>query len=504
MLKAWTGEPFEYGGNEVMVTPKPLTQPHPTCSSGGRPGRQPGAQPDSASPWRRPPTSPNWRATTTSNARTGHEGMCIMPPGQFSTTYVAEDPDRAWAELGRYFLHEATVYAGWQTPDIHSAVHSHATTVDELRAEGIYEVLTPDECVARADDADEAGDRRPSPCIRWSAACPSRRAGSAYPSMSNRCCPGCRADGTAPRVAGFRGVRAAIPDDDPFDRLPGRRGEVPAGGVGHRDQRGLGPPGRDDRGSWPCPAGRPGGPWSSPIPVPRLRRASWKLQTAGSIEAYMPGVISWVAAHRRLLQRGIGDELAIADLGRVDVVARDDQHRDLAHVLGQVQDGSGDAGAGLVTQAGASRRASGTPGARPGPGSARQRGVVAPGRRRRPSASPARSRRWGRSRPDRMHSVTTSRDTGAVQIEPPPNGLGRGQQMVDLVQMVKRGHGTPPGDWLRDRDPVVGPGSMSTTLGVITKYRTNRLHIRTRGDHRSADGRPTGDRRPVTVVYPIH
>jgi hypothetical protein len=50
-------------------------------------------------------------------------------------------------------LHEATTYHSWQTPDIKSAVHSYASTVDELRAEGIYRILTPDECVemARAD-----------------------------------------------------------------------------------------------------------------------------------------------------------------------------------------------------------------------------------------------------------------------------------------------------------------------------------------------------------------
>ena len=38
---------------------------------------------------------------------------------------------------------------GWQTPDIHSAVHSDATTVEELRAEGTYQVLTPEQCVER-------------------------------------------------------------------------------------------------------------------------------------------------------------------------------------------------------------------------------------------------------------------------------------------------------------------------------------------------------------------
>ena len=35
MLKAWTGEPFEYRGTTVQVTPRPFTQPHPTLMLGG-------------------------------------------------------------------------------------------------------------------------------------------------------------------------------------------------------------------------------------------------------------------------------------------------------------------------------------------------------------------------------------------------------------------------------------------------------------------------------------
>src|SRR5687767_10436838 len=35
MLKAWTGEPFEYEGRTVRVTPKPLQQPHPIIFIGG-------------------------------------------------------------------------------------------------------------------------------------------------------------------------------------------------------------------------------------------------------------------------------------------------------------------------------------------------------------------------------------------------------------------------------------------------------------------------------------
>ena len=60
---------------------------------------------------------------------------------------VAEDPDRVWAQHGECFMLEAMTYKGWQPPGQTSAVCSKATTVEELRAEGIYRVLTPAEAV---------------------------------------------------------------------------------------------------------------------------------------------------------------------------------------------------------------------------------------------------------------------------------------------------------------------------------------------------------------------
>ncbi len=78
-------------------------------------------------------------------------------------------------------------YASWQTPDIHSAVHSHATTAEELRAEGIYEVLTPDQCIERAKTQGEFATC--ARCTRWSAACRRRSGGSRYGSTLTRCCP---------------------------------------------------------------------------------------------------------------------------------------------------------------------------------------------------------------------------------------------------------------------------------------------------------------------------
>ena len=45
--------------------------------------------------------------------------------------------------------------AGQPQRDISSAVHSYATTPEELRVEGIYQVLSPDQVVERVN---EAGD----------------------------------------------------------------------------------------------------------------------------------------------------------------------------------------------------------------------------------------------------------------------------------------------------------------------------------------------------------
>jgi alkanesulfonate monooxygenase SsuD/methylene tetrahydromethanopterin reductase-like flavin-dependent oxidoreductase (luciferase family) len=151
LKQAWTGEPFEYQGRTVQVTPRPLTQPHPTILLGG-------SSPNAAKRAAKhglsflpalgdPALEQLYYEECT---RLGVQpGMVISPTGP-GFVHVADDPDKAWAELGQYLLYEASVYASWQLPGQSSHVHSHATTVDELRAEGIYVIVSPDECVELA------------------------------------------------------------------------------------------------------------------------------------------------------------------------------------------------------------------------------------------------------------------------------------------------------------------------------------------------------------------
>jgi len=154
ILKAWTGEPFEYRGTTVRVTPVPVTKPHPMLLIGGTSKVAARRAARFGLPMFPAAHMPEIEAYYYEQCKEqGTEGFCMMPGADTVMTHIAEDPDKAWAEVGSHFLHEATTYASWQTPDIRSAVHSHASTVDELRAEGIYQVLTPEECVARANES---------------------------------------------------------------------------------------------------------------------------------------------------------------------------------------------------------------------------------------------------------------------------------------------------------------------------------------------------------------
>jgi alkanesulfonate monooxygenase SsuD/methylene tetrahydromethanopterin reductase-like flavin-dependent oxidoreductase (luciferase family) len=136
LLKAKTGEPFEHEGRRIHVTPSPLTPGGPMVMWGGgsiaaaeRAGRY-GlgffAQSNRAG---------MQEAYEESCREHGHEpGMTQLPPDDAATTmFVADDVDKAWAEVGEYILHDVKMYGEWN-PGVQTASISHAQTVDELRA----------------------------------------------------------------------------------------------------------------------------------------------------------------------------------------------------------------------------------------------------------------------------------------------------------------------------------------------------------------------------------
>lgn len=151
LRRAWTGEPFEFEGRPACVTPKPVTPGGPGLMMGGR----------TAVAARRAA-----RFGLGMIAQEGHPeleaiyreeceklglppGLCINPPvGAVTAGFVADDPDRAWAEIGPYLLHDARMYAQWQGSEQARRAGQLADSVEALRAQqGIYRIFTPDEAV---------------------------------------------------------------------------------------------------------------------------------------------------------------------------------------------------------------------------------------------------------------------------------------------------------------------------------------------------------------------
>ena len=149
LFKAWTGEPFEYEGRTVQVTPAPYSQPSPLMFYGG--GSPAAAR--RAARFDMPlfaqhgdPSLGEIYARTRDELGLG-PGMYLAPPADGpGTIIVSEDPDRTWATIGEYLLYEAVEYDSWQQ-GVTSAVHDRSKTVDEMRERGVYAVMTPGECV---------------------------------------------------------------------------------------------------------------------------------------------------------------------------------------------------------------------------------------------------------------------------------------------------------------------------------------------------------------------
>ncbi len=52
---------------------------------------------------------------------------------------------------------DAKTFHSWQTPGQRSEVQGDASDVEQLRASGVYRVVTPDECVALAEEVGRTG-----------------------------------------------------------------------------------------------------------------------------------------------------------------------------------------------------------------------------------------------------------------------------------------------------------------------------------------------------------
>ena len=139
---AFTGEPFEFRGRRVHVTPPPFRSGGPSISLGG----------SSEAAARRAariadgfvPSVPEvWEFYRDEVQRLGRPDPGASPMTDNVTVALADDADQGWEQLAPFFLHETNAYGRWQAQDDVATPYRTMTDAAALRATGQYQVLTP-------------------------------------------------------------------------------------------------------------------------------------------------------------------------------------------------------------------------------------------------------------------------------------------------------------------------------------------------------------------------
>jgi alkanesulfonate monooxygenase SsuD/methylene tetrahydromethanopterin reductase-like flavin-dependent oxidoreductase (luciferase family) len=151
MRRAWSGEPFEWRGRTITVTPRPTSPTEQLMWLGGSVRRSAERAARVRLPFFTMSTDPSLGDVYREEcAKVGYDSGFFMSPAGPLFVHVAEDPERAWEAIAPYAVYDVLSYNSWQTGDHDNVAASSARTADEIRASGMWRVVTPDECVELA------------------------------------------------------------------------------------------------------------------------------------------------------------------------------------------------------------------------------------------------------------------------------------------------------------------------------------------------------------------
>jgi alkanesulfonate monooxygenase SsuD/methylene tetrahydromethanopterin reductase-like flavin-dependent oxidoreductase (luciferase family) len=76
----------------------------------------------------------------------------IISPREPATTFISEDPASCWKDIGEYLMYDAKAYGAWRHPNRRAYAESFADNIDELKTEGKYRVLTPEQALLKIQE----------------------------------------------------------------------------------------------------------------------------------------------------------------------------------------------------------------------------------------------------------------------------------------------------------------------------------------------------------------
>jgi alkanesulfonate monooxygenase SsuD/methylene tetrahydromethanopterin reductase-like flavin-dependent oxidoreductase (luciferase family) len=149
LLKAWGDAAFEYKGRMINVTPKPQSKPHPFFFVGGMSAAAAKRAARFALPFYPPMHLPEVEKIYRDEMEKQGKQAFVYYPRQGSTmTLIHEEPEHAWQQFTPYMLNETTEYSSWKKEGIPRPSENIANTMEALKAEKKFEIVTPEQCIA--------------------------------------------------------------------------------------------------------------------------------------------------------------------------------------------------------------------------------------------------------------------------------------------------------------------------------------------------------------------
>lgn len=147
MKKAWTGEPFEFRGQQVRVSPRPARGPDLPVYLGGSSNAMARRAARIADGFIGGVAETEvYREECRRLGRTPTEAshVAAYPP---KVAMITEDPDAGWAAFGEYAMYVAGGGGKWKGKAPGPGAVRPAEDLAALRASGQFLVLTPQECI---------------------------------------------------------------------------------------------------------------------------------------------------------------------------------------------------------------------------------------------------------------------------------------------------------------------------------------------------------------------
>lgn len=155
LRKAWTGQPFEYQGRAVSVTPTPLQHTLPIAMGGASPAaaRRAAKMSDGFLP-----AMPELNKIYIEECK--KLGTIAKPEEVMGPVFlhISEDPDKTWQQIAPYALHETNSYGRWMSESMgEQSVYKQSDNSEALRDSGAYVIATPERCIEIAEELGPGG-----------------------------------------------------------------------------------------------------------------------------------------------------------------------------------------------------------------------------------------------------------------------------------------------------------------------------------------------------------